>query len=236
VKRNRLRARLAGPPLSGALAVLLFLLGAVVVGDRPDFAASAAEVASHLSADRARVQAGCALLVVAMPLLVAFLATVASLAADHGSASRRAGQLAFGCGLVFVALFLVDVTALAVAALRPERLADAPETARVLLDVEFLLMGAAAPVAAAMLLALAALPSGPGGVWPAWISRAAVVAAIVYLQRTGSLFATEGAFAADGQLGLLLPVAALAGWVLLASISLALRAARSASGAGPARS
>jgi hypothetical protein len=39
----------------------------------------------------------------------------------------------------------------------------------------------------------------------------------------GALFTTEGAFAADGVLGLWVPVIAFAGWTLIASVVLALR-------------
>jgi hypothetical protein len=52
-----------------------------------------------------------------------------------------AAGVAFGCGLVFTALFLVDVTALAVSALRPENMAADPELAVALRDFELLAMG-----------------------------------------------------------------------------------------------
>jgi hypothetical protein len=82
-------------------------------------------------------------------------------------------------------------------------------------------VGAAAPIAATMLAALAALPAGMDGLWPRWISQLGAVAALVYLLRTGTLFTAEGVFAADGLLGLYVPVAALLGWTLVASIALA---------------
>ena len=45
----------------------------------------------------------------------------------------------------------------------------------------------------------------------------------VYPLRVGTLFTTEGAFAADGVLGLWVPVVAAAGWILVGSTVLALR-------------
>jgi hypothetical protein len=73
----------------------------------------------------------------------------------------------------------------------------------------------AAPAAAAMLLALAAT-----GIWPRWLSRLGVLAAALYALRTGTLFATDGAFAADGLIGLQVPVVAIASWWLAASLML----------------
>jgi hypothetical protein len=53
-----------------------------------------------------------------------------------------------------------------------------------------------------------------------------VIAAPAYGLRLGTLFTTEGAFAADGVLGLYVPVSALATWIVLASVVLALRLRR----------
>jgi hypothetical protein len=155
-------------------------------------------------------------------LFVWFLATVASLARAGGPGARRAGLFAFGCGLVFSALFLVDVTALAVSALRPENMAEAPELAAALRDFEWLAMGMAAFFVSATLGAFAVLTLRDGMLWPRWLGRFAVVAALAYALRVGTLFTTEGAFAADGVLGLWVPVIAVAGWIAIASVVLAL--------------
>jgi hypothetical protein len=133
--------------------------------------------------------------------------------------ARAAAPVAWGCGLVFVTLFLVDVTTLAVGSLRPERLAAEPELASTLRDLEWLLMGTAAFPAAAMLAAFA-VSSFPG-----WLRALAAVAAPLYLLRVGTLFTTDGVFAADGALGLYVPVGALAGWLLVAGVALSARTA-----------
>jgi hypothetical protein len=44
--------------------------------------------------------------------------------------------------------------------------------------------------------------------------------------RIGTLFTTEGAFAADGVLGLWVPVVAAAGWIVVASVILTFRVRR----------
>ncbi len=62
--------------------------------------------------------------------------------------------------------------------------------------------------------------------WPQWLGWLAVIAALAYALRVGTLFTTEGAFAADGVLGLWVPVIAAAGWILVASVLLAIRVHR----------
>jgi hypothetical protein len=201
--------------------VVLFLAGAIVVGQRPPFDAPGSEVAASLADHRTRIQVGCALLAAFAPFVVWFLATVASLARERGGAAGRAGAVAYGCGLAFVALFLADVSSLAVGALRPGDMRASPELAAALHDFEFLAMGVAAPLATGLLIACAVIARSGAGIWPRWLGWLAMAAAPVYLLRMGTIFTTEGPFAADGVLGLWLPVAALAGWLFLASVTLA---------------
>jgi hypothetical protein len=84
-------------------------------------------------------------------------------------------------------------------------------------------MGTGAFPAAAMLGAFAVLALRDGAVWPRWVGVLAALAAGLYLLRAGTLFTTDGAFAADGVLGIHVPVGALAGWIVIASASLARR-------------
>jgi hypothetical protein len=206
---------------AGAIGVVLFLIGSLVIGDRPPFDASGAEIAADLAKDRTRTQVGCAFLALGAPFLVWFLATVASLTRTGGPGTRRAGSLAYGCGVIFVTLFLADVTTLAVAALRPENMTASPELATALRDFEFLAMGMAAFVVAGTLAAFAVLVLRDHAIWPDWLGWMAVIAASAYALRVGTLFTTEGAFAADGVLGLYVPVAAFAAWTVIASLLLA---------------
>ena len=208
---------------AGAIGVGLFLAGSSLTGDRPGFDASGAEVAANLDEHRTRIQVGCALLAATGPFFIWFFSTIASLTRDREPRSRRAGLFVYGCGLVFVALFMVDITTLAVAALRPENMASVPELASTLRDVEFLLMGSAALTVAALLLAIAVLVLRHGAIWPNWIGWFAAVAAPAYALRVGTLFTTDGGFAADGLYGLWIPVVAVASWVFVASAALALR-------------
>jgi hypothetical protein len=207
---------------AGAVGVVMFLAGSLVIGDRPGFDAPGAEIAADLQENRTRIQIGCAILAAWTPLFVWFLATVGSLASEARPEARRAAAVAFGCGIAWVALFLVDVTALAVSALRPANMAADPELAVALRDVEFLAMGSASFVMAGVMAAFAAIALVHGAVWPRWVGWLAAAAALLYPLRAGTLFATGGAFAADGILGLYVPVAAVAGCILIASTLLAL--------------
>ena len=206
---------------AGAVAVVLYVAGALVIGTPPDFGAPASAAVAYFEENRTRIQLGSAVLAAATPFLVWWLATVASLASDFGPAARRAGAVAFGCGIAFVALFMADVAALAVGALRPGNMAAAPELAQALLDFSFLAMGTAAFLAAGVLAACAVLALRDAALWPRWIGWAAAVAAPAYALRVGTLFATDGPFAADGVLGLWVPVIAFAGWIFAASVMLA---------------
>ena len=194
--------------LSGVAAAVLFLAGTLVVGERPDFDAGGAELVAYLADNRTRIQVGCALFAIAVPLFVWFLVVLRGRAP-----ARTAATVMLTCGAAFLTLFLADVTTLAVGALRPR----SPEVASALQDFEFLAMGMAAPLVAAMLLAFAT--SGLGLRW------LAIAAAALYALRLGTLFTTDGPFAADGVLGVYVPVAALLAWLLITSLTLRPRGA-----------
>jgi len=206
---------------SGCVAVALFLTGALVIGDRPDVSASGDELVAFAEANRSKIQVGAALNAAAVPFFICFLATVASLTGVGGRAVRQTGLWLFGSGLAFLTLFLADLTALAVSAMRPDDLASAPEVALVLLDFEFVAMGIASFTVVAMLTAAAILALRHGAVWPRWVGGLAVVAAALYALRAGTIFTTDGAFAADGVLGIYAPVGALVLWLVVASVVLA---------------
>lgn len=211
---------------AGAIAIVLYVVASLVMGTPPDFNASGPEVAAFLDENRTRIQVGSAIHAAWAPLFIWFLATVASLASVGGPQSRRAGAVAFGCGVAFLVLFLVDVTALAVGALRPANMAAVPELATALHDVSWLAMGMAAFLVSGLLAAFAVLVLRDRAIWPEWLGWLAAIAALLYALRVGTLFTTDGPFAADGVLGLWVPVAAAAGWIFLASVVLAFNRSR----------
>lgn len=217
----------AGKPVygaaAGALGVCLFLAGALISGDPPSFDASGSELASYYEENRTVIQLNCALAALGTPLLLWFFATVSSLAQDNGLRAGRTASLAYGCIIAWAAVFLVDLSFLAVAALRPENLAAAPELATALHDLEWLTMGAAAPLLVTTMLCAAALALRDGAVLPRGLGWLAVAAAAAYALRVGVLLTTEGPFAADALLGLYVPVGSLVSWIFIASVVLTLR-------------
>jgi hypothetical protein len=208
---------------AGAVGVALFAIGALMLSDRPGFDTGGAEIAAWFGEQRTQIHVATACFAASAPFLVWFLATVASLTRGGAPGTRRAGAVAYGCGLAFVALLMADVTMTAVGALRPQNMAAAPELAAALQDIELLLMGTAAPLAAAVFAAFAVVILRDKAVWPQWLGWLAVVTALAYLLRLGTLFTTEGAFAADGVLGLYVPAVSFMAWIALASVVLALR-------------
>ncbi len=208
---------------AGAVAVVLYLTGALVAGTPPDFDSPGGAVVAYLEEERTRIQVASAIHAAWAPLFVWFLATVAWLARAGGEGARRAGTVAYGCGLVFIGLFLADVTALAVGALRPESMAAAPELATALHDFSWVAMGMAAFLVSGVLASFAVLAVRHKALWPDWLGWLAATAAVIYPLRVGTLFTTEGPFAADGVLGLYVPVTAVAASIFLASLALALK-------------
>ena len=110
-------------------------------------------------------------------------------------------------------------------------MAAAPQLAAALQDFEWLAMGMAAFLGAGVLAAFAVLVLRDKALWPAWVGWLGTIAAPLYALRVGTLFTTNGPFAADGVLGLYVPVGAIAGWLALASLVLTLRVRRAS---GPA--
>lgn len=74
-----------------------------------------------------------------------------------------------------------------------------------------------------MLWSFALLSVRQQALWPHWLGWAAATAGLCYSLRIGVLFSVDGVFAADGTLGLFVPVVALTTWLAVASISLTLR-------------
>ena len=208
---------------AGLAAIGVYVAGAAIMPREPGFDASAAQVAAWFDENRTRIQIGCAVQALWPPLLLWFLATVRSLAAAAGDAVARAATIAFGAGVVFATLFLADVASLAVAALRPENMLATPEVAASLRDFSWLVMGMATPTVCALAAALAALALRHEAIWPRWIGWLAVAAGAAYALRIGTLFTTTGPFAADGLLGLWVPVIAIAALIVAAGLTLLLR-------------
>jgi hypothetical protein len=216
-----------GGAAAGAAAVALYLVGGAIVGAPIDFDAPATEVAAYFEDEQTRIQLGAAFFAASAPFLVWFLATVVSLARASGPAAHRAAAVGYGCGVASLTLFLVDVTALTVGALRPENMLAAPELANALHDVSLLAIAMASFLTAGVFAALAVLVLRDRALWPQWVGWLAILAALACALRIGTLFTTEGVFTAGGAIGFWIPIIGFMGWTLIASVHLALNAPRS---------
>jgi hypothetical protein len=208
---------------AGVVGVALFTVGGLLLSDRPAFDTSGPEIAAWFDSEQTKIQVATAFFGASAPFIVWFLATVVSLTREAAPQTRRAATVAFGCGLVFLALLMADVTTTAVGALRPGNMARAPELAAALQDIELLLMGTAAPLVSGIFAAFAVIVLRDRALWPEWFGWLAIAVAVVYPLRVGTLFTTQGAFAADGVLGLWMPAVSLLIGLGLGSLVLALR-------------
>ena len=205
---------------SGAIFVAMFVAGGSLMGTPSDYGGPPADAAAYFQENDAQIQVGSAIVAAAVPFLVWFLATVRSLARAAGPAAARAATVAYGCGLTTLALYLSDVAALTVGALRPENMSASPELAAALLDYSFLAIAMATFLTSAILVAFAVLALRDKAVWPEWLGWLALAAALAYSLRIGTLFTTTGAFTAGGALGFWTPVVTLMVWLVVASASL----------------
>jgi hypothetical protein len=212
---------------SGAIFVVIFVIGGSLMGTPSDFGGPPSAAAAYFEENDGQIQAGGAIVAAAAPFLVWFLATVRSLAQAAGPAAGRAAAVAYGCGLTTLALFLSDVAALTVGALRPANMSASPELAAALLDYSFLAIAMATFLTSALLVAFAVLALRDKALWPGWLGWLALAAAAAYALRIGTLFTATGPFTAGGALGFWTPVVALMVWLVLASAML-VRAPRTA--------
>ena len=207
---------------AGAVAVILFAVGYLIAPTPPDIGASPDEIAAYFGEDRTGNHVAVGFIAASVPFFIWWLATIASLTRAGGPGTRRAGAVAYGCGIVAVTLFLADTTALAVGTLRPENMAASPELATALFDFSWLALGVGSLVFAGVFAAFAVLVLRDKALWPDWLGWAAVAVALLTALRLGSVFTTDGAFrTVEGAFGFWLPVGAFALWTLVASVALA---------------
>ncbi len=138
------------------------------------------------------------------------------MASAEGGTGRLA-SVAYGGGLLAAAFFIVGLTAGLTAAYRPTEVD--PGVTRMLGDL-FGVVGAPAAAAFVALFAATALAGFRFGAIPGWAAWISAVAAICQLGAFGIGDTTTGAFASDGALGFVLPVASFIVGMLAISIAL----------------
>lgn len=188
---------------TGLIAVILFVVGFIIVAPQPpDVNAPADEVATYFSEEKDGIRAALLIVTTALFFYLWFLGSLTTtLRVSFGS--PRLPTVAFAGGLIGAGLFLIALTAVAAAAFRPDQ--TTPEVTQALNDIGLLV---AAPAAAgfAALFGATALVILRSGTLPEWLGWLAAITAVTQLLPLGVMFTDDGAFAADGALGLIVPV------------------------------
>jgi hypothetical protein len=196
-------ARLGG--WGGIVSVVLLLVGfGLIASNPPGFGDSAQAWANYFNDHATRIQIGVTIVGVGTFFFLWFLGSLRSAIATAEGGTARLASIAFGGGLVSLALVMVTLLGTAAAAYRPD--AVDPNLTRALNDFGAL----AAASAAASLTALFGATAIAGyrhRFVPAWVAGFSALAAVCQPLAFGVIFCTTGAFAADGALGLIVPVA-----------------------------
>jgi len=203
---------------TGIGAIVLFAVGFFVIPEPPDPDATAGEVAGYFVEEQDGIQVGAAFLAASGLALLWFLATLTAVMRRAESGPRLSSTV-FGAGVIAIGSFLAGVTALAVGAYRPANMQASPELAQALLDFDRLAVGVGSLVLAGFFLAIGVLSLREKAL-PGWLGWTALVAALLVAFGIGSIFSTDGVFAADGVLGFWAGLVAFAAWILAASITL----------------
>jgi hypothetical protein len=208
---------------TGALSVLLFIVGFGVIPTPPDVDASAAEIHTYYVNEQGGIQAAMVLATVALFFFIWFLGSLRSALRTAEGGTGRVTSIAFGGGLVSAAALFVLITLIGGAALRPQE--TTPEVTSAINDLA-VVSGAPAAAGLAALFAATAEIAIRRRAFPTWVGLVVALAALAQPFAIGTMLTDSGAFSGDGVLGLLLPVAAFGVAILAVSGSLVQRAGR----------
>jgi hypothetical protein len=214
---------------TGALSVLLFIIGFGVLPTPPDVDAPAIEVHAYFADEQSGIQASMVLMTVALFFFIWFLGSLRSALRTAEGGTGRVSSIAFGGGLVSAAALFAFITLFAGAAFHPDE--TLPEVTTAMNDLAVV---SAAPALAGLtaLFAASAKVALRHGAFPSSIGLLLALAALAQPFAVGAMLTDSGVFAGDGVLGLFLPVAAFAVAVLATSGSLVRRAGAPGAAAG----
>jgi hypothetical protein len=217
---------------SGIIAIVLILIGySVATQDIPDVSASADDWASYYSANQNQIQTGLTLVGVGLFFYIWFLGSVRSALALAEGGNGRLASVAYGGGLISAAFFVVAVSATAAAAFRPDEID--PTITRALSDLG-IVVGAPAAAGFTALFAATAIVGYRYNAVPAPVAGFSALAAVTQPLALGVALTDSGAFAADGLLGLWVPIVTFALAVLTLSGTLMRQPTAASAGGRPA--
>jgi hypothetical protein len=208
---------------TGALSVLLFIVGFGIFPAPPDVDASASEIHAYYSEEQNGIQAALALLIAALFFFIWFLGSLRSALRIAEGGTGRVSSIAFAGGVVSAGALFTLITLIAGAALRPEE-----TTAEVTSAINDLAVVSGAPALAGLtaLFAASAKVALRHGAFSGSIGLLLLLAALAQPFAVGAMLTDSGVFAGDGALGLFLPIAAFGLAILATSGALVQRAGR----------
>jgi hypothetical protein len=202
---------------SGIVAVILIMVGfGVGFSDLPDLDSAADDWLTFVKDDQSQIQFGATLVTLGIFFMIWFLGTLRSALRVAEGGTGRLSSIAYGGGLVALAMLGLTATAAEAAAFRTDASAD---TIRGLFDLSTVSGGPAvggltAFFAATAIVGYRHLP------FPAPVAGFAALAAVCQPLALGAGICDSGAFSGEGVLGLYVPVATFAIATLALSIAL----------------
>jgi hypothetical protein len=168
-------------PLTGIAYVVLGIAGVVVAGDSPDFLPDGDEVVQYLTEDSGRAIGAGVLWLLSMVPLLWFLGVLRSRLRVSEGGDDRLTWTAVGAGIAGTALVAASTSIQISGALRADDDGGiAPDSAALVWDLGNILYGVAAPVFFGVtVLAVGILSLWRGGPFPAWLSWAGIVSAVI---------------------------------------------------------
>jgi hypothetical protein len=215
---------------TGILAVILIAVGfGIFSSDIPETDAAAQEWGSFFTDNQDQIQTGLTIVGIGLFFYIWFLGSLRDAIAGAEGGTGRLASIAYGGGLVGAAFFVVAITSGAAAAFRPEEVD--PTLTRGLNDLGTV-VGAPAAAGFTALFAATAVAGYRHGALPAPVAGLSALAAITQPLAYGVAMTDTGAFAADGVLGLWVPLATFVVGFLAISGALVSRAGEGGGAAG----
>ncbi len=208
---------------TGALSVLLFIVGFGIIPTPPDVDASATEIHAYYAEEQGGIQAALVLLTGALFFFIWFLGSLWSALRAAEGGTGRVSSIAFAGGVVSAGALFALITLLAGAAFRPEQ--STPEVTTAINDLA-VVSGASALAGLTALFAASAKVTFRHGAFSSAIGWVLALAALAQPFAVGAMLTDSGVFAGDGVLGLFLPITAFAVAILATSGALVHRAGR----------
>jgi hypothetical protein len=208
---------------TGAVAVLLFIIGFGIFPTAPDLDAPATEIQAYYADEQSGIQAALVVLTGALFFFIWFLGSLRSALRVSEGGTGRVSSIAFAGGVVSAGALFALITLIAGAAFHPDE--STPEVTTAINDLA-VVSGAPALAGLTALFAACAKVALRHGAFSSAIGGLLVLAALAQPFAVGAMLTDSGVFAGDGVLGLFLPIAAFSIAILVMSGALVQRAGR----------